>query len=268
MSLISTSRLLQVSHRSVSQMPHRPVSTMLSQVGYMRWTVPASHQRVLKRESFTTRTTEATPTSAGSSKTVTKASCCSSSGLPHVGTGPSSEHEEPKSCHSHTAHIGKSTTASALPITSGLFWSDPTTWKTASTNTFRCLIGCTAGDMSMLFYLQSFHPTLSPGIAMAMAMASGITTSIALETVLLRFSKASRMPWRAAFKTATGMSLISMLTMEAVENAVDIHLMGWGNVNIQDPLFWKAIGISALAGWSAPLPFNYWNLKRHGKSCH
>ncbi|KAF9961212.1 hypothetical protein BGZ70_008339 [Mortierella alpina] len=235
----------------------------------MRWTAPASHQTVLRSESFTTRTTEATSNELASSKTVKKASCCSSSSssVPHVAIASANDQEEPKSCHSHTSH-SKSTTASALPVTSGLFWSDPTTWKTASTNTFRCLIGCTAGDMSMLFYLQSFHPTLSPGIAMAMAMASGITTSIALETVLLRFSKSSRMPWRAAFKTATGMSLISMLTMEAVENAVDIHLMGWGNVNMQDPLFWKAIGISALAGWSAPLPFNYWNLKRHGKSCH
>ncbi|KAF9286119.1 hypothetical protein BGZ68_003197 [Mortierella alpina] len=268
MPLISTSRLLQVNYRSVSQLPYRSVTAMVSQGGYMRWTVPAAHQRALRRESFATRTSEAAPAANPvSSKTVTKASCCSSSKSSHAATAPSNEHEEPKSCHSHTAHSQK-TTASALPITSGLFWSDPTTWKTASTNTFRCLIGCTAGDMSMLFYLQSFHPTLSPGIAMALAMASGITTSIALETVLLRFSKASRMPWRAAFKTATGMSLISMLTMEAVENAVDIHLMGWGNVNIQDPFFWKAIGISALAGWSAPLPFNYWNLKRHGKSCH
>jgi len=120
----------------------------------------------------------------------------------------------------------------------------------------------------MLFYLQSAHPTLSPAIAMGLAMTSGILTSISLETVLLRLSRASNMSWKAAFKTATGMSLISMLTMEAVENAVDYHLMGWGNVDVTDPLFWKAVGWSALAGWSAPLPFNYWNLKRHGKSCH
>ncbi|KAF9436718.1 hypothetical protein BGZ76_003160 [Entomortierella beljakovae] len=103
---------------------------------------------------------------------------------------------------------------------------------------------------------------------MGLAMTSGIVTSISLETVLLRFSKASNMSWKDSFRTATGMSLISMLTMEAVENAVDYHLMGWGNVDISDPIFWRAIGLSALAGWSAPLPFNYWNLKRHGKSCH
>ncbi|KAG0333919.1 hypothetical protein BG004_000639 [Podila humilis] len=163
-----------------------------------------------------------------------------------------------------TPHHVKST----LPASSLQFWSDPTTWKVASTNTFRCLVGCTAGDMSMLFYLQSQHPEMSPGLVMAAAMTSGVLTSITLETVILRFSRASNMSWPAAFKTATGMSLISMLTMEAVENAVDYHLMGWNNIDLTSPLFWQAIGLSAFAGWSAPLPFNYWRLKKLGKSCH
>ncbi|KAI8353568.1 hypothetical protein B0O80DRAFT_452524 [Mortierella sp. GBAus27b] len=198
----------------------------------------------------------------------------------HGGATTGSQKEEKKPCchsKSSSSHPVSTSVSSAghatkntsnLAITSLQFWSDPKTWGTASVNTFRCLVGCTLGDMSMLFYLQSAHPTLSPGIAMGLAMTSGIMTSIGLETVLLRFSKASNMSWRAAFKTATGMSLISMLTMEAVENGVDYHLMGWGNVDVSNPLFWKAIAWSALAGWSAPLPFNYWNLKRHGKSCH
>ncbi|KAF9428566.1 hypothetical protein BGZ94_001911 [Podila epigama] len=180
----------------------------------------------------------------------------------------SSSKSKPCCASKKQATANTSRPKSSLPISSLQFWSDPTTWKVASVNTFRCLIGCTAGDMSMLFYLQSQHPDMSPGLVMAAAMTSGVLTSITLETVLLRFSRASAMSWRAAFKTATGMSLISMLTMEAVENAVDWHLMGWGNIDIHNPLFWQAIGWSALAGWSAPLPFNYWNLKRHGKSCH
>ncbi|KAF9315806.1 hypothetical protein BG003_002652 [Podila horticola] len=185
----------------------------------------------------------------------------------HATVPPSTDEPPKKSCCA-----SKKTTndkpKSSLPVSSLQFWSDPFTWKVASTNTFRCLIGCTVGDMGMLFYLQSQHPEMSPGLAMAAAMTSGVLTSITLETVLLRFSRASAMTWQAAFKTATGMSLISMLTMEAVENAVDYHLMGWNNIDVYSPLFWQAIGWSALAGWSAPLPFNYWNLKRHGKSCH
>ncbi|KAF9383695.1 hypothetical protein CPB97_006244 [Podila verticillata] len=194
--------------------------------------------------------------------------------MSHAAVPPSSDEPAKKPCCASkkttddqpTHHSSK--VKSSLPISSLQFWSDPSTWKVASTNTFRCLIGCTVGDMGMLFYLQSQHPEMSPGLAMAAAMTSGVLTSITLETVLLRFSRASAMTWQAAFKTATGMSLISMLTMEAVENAVDYHLMGWNNIDLYSPLFWQAIGWSALAGWSAPLPFNYWNLKRHGKSCH
>ena len=54
------------------------------------------------------------------------------------------------------------------------------------------------------------------------AMASGITTSIILETLIL---------WRQlgpkeAFRTAIGMSLISMILMEAAMNLADYGMMG------------------------------------------
>ncbi|KAK3825088.1 MAG: hypothetical protein J3Q66DRAFT_100291 [Benniella sp.] len=226
------------------------------------------HRSYLWRESSTTQGAPRAPAASSMSPSVyvsshEKKPCChsqplssSSASVMAARTGASTTHKSPIK-HSPD-----------LALSSVQFWSDLRIWSTASVNTFRCLVGCTLGDMSMLFYLQSAHPTLSPAIAMGLAMTSGILTSISLETVLLRFSRASNMSWKAAFKTATGMSLISMLTMEAVENAVDYHLMGWGNVDVTDPLFWKAVGWSALAGWSAPLPFNYWNLKRHGKSCH
>ena len=210
---------------------------------------------------------------SSSSTPSSTSSCCSKKTTaaaaavhPILSTDDSTEKGEKKSCHKQTSAAHNRPTAPAANTIQ--FWSDPSSWKIASTNTFRCLIGCTLGDLSMLFYLQSAHPTMSPPLAMGLAMTSGILTSITLETLVLRFSSKVRMPWSAALKTATGMSMISMLTMEAVENAVDYHLMGWGNVNLSDPMFWNAIGWSALAGWSAPLPFNYWNLKRHGKSCH
>ncbi|GJJ71064.1 hypothetical protein EMPS_03414 [Entomortierella parvispora] len=214
--------------------------------------------------------------SSGNSSSSSSSSCCHKEVAPtaadtvqpilsNAADGSPTEKGEKKSCHKQAAAHGR---PSAPAVNTLQFWSDPSSWKIASTNTFRCLIGCTLGDLSMLFYLQSAHPTMSPPLAMGLAMTSGILTSITLETLVLRFSNKVRMPWSAALKTATGMSMISMLTMEAVENAVDYHLMGWGNVNLSDPMFWNTIGWSALAGWSAPLPFNYWNLKRHGKSCH
>lgn len=97
-------------------------------------------------------------------------------------------------------------------------------------------------------------------------VASGLGTSMLLETVLLRFGR-DRLAWPVAAKTAVGMSLISMLTMEAAENVVDYHLTG-GAVTLDSPAFWAAAAGSMAAGFLAPLPYNYLRLRRYGKVCH
>lgn len=97
-------------------------------------------------------------------------------------------------------------------------------------------------------------------------MASGITTSLALETVLLRKGR-DNMSWPIAAKTAAGMSMISMMTMEIAENAVDYYLTG-GQIAVDSPTFWLAGAVAMLAGFLAPLPYNYLRLKRYGKACH
>lgn len=58
-----------------------------------------------------------------------------------------------------------------------------------------------------------------------------------------------------------------MLAMEAVSNGVDMHLTG-GVVELANPSFWGAAGVSMVAGYLAPLPWNYWRLRAWGKSCH
>jgi hypothetical protein len=70
------------------------------------------------------------------------------------------------------------------------------------------------------------------------------------------------MALRAAFKTAIGMSLISMVSMEAAMNLVDVALTG-GAV-----LTWWVVPLMLVAGYVTPLPYNYWRLKAHGKACH
>ena len=63
-------------------------------------------------------------------------------------------------------------------------------------------------------------------------------------------------------KTACGMSLISMVSMEIAMNAVDVLLTGGAKLTI-----W-VIPIMLLTGFLTPLPYNYWRLQVHGKSCH
>ena len=93
---------------------------------------------------------------------------------------------------------------------------------------------------------------------MSLAIFNGLLTSIALETVILM----RQMALKAAFQTAIGMSLISMISMEAAMNLVDVWLTGGAK------LTWWVIPFMLLAGFITPLPYNYWRLKALGKSCH
>ena len=89
---------------------------------------------------------------------------------------------------------------------------------------------------------------------------------MAFETTLLRYSR-DRLSWPIAAKTAAGMSFISMLTMETVQNISDYHLTG-GVVDVTSVDFWVAAIVSMGAGYLAPLPYNYVRLRKYGKACH
>lgn len=49
------------------------------------------------------------------------------------------------------------------------FWASKSIWKRASVNTFRCLVGCTLGDFSALWFLQAFYPNLGVGTIMGIS---------------------------------------------------------------------------------------------------
>ncbi|KZN84074.1 hypothetical protein EN45_111920 [Penicillium chrysogenum] len=173
---------------------------------------------------------------------------------------------EPEKQLSQTLKCARKPPSQPLWALSFPFWTCRSTWKRAGINTLRCLVGCTAGDFSALWILQTYYPEMGMGSIMALSMASGITTSVILETILLRRG-ADQLSWPMAARTAMGMSMVSMLAMELAENAVDYHLTG-GIVAFGDPKFWLAAVVSIGAGYLAPLPYNYLRLRKYGKSCH
>ena len=135
--------------------------------------------------------------------------------------------------------------------------------KRSAKNTFGCLVGCAIGDLGAIYCFQRYYaPDSIPNnlwnLVWGIAMASGIATSIILETLIL---------WRQlgpaeAFRTAIGMSLISMILMEAAMNLADYGMMGEPAITIEVLPF--TLGAGFLAAW----PYNYWRLKKHGKCCH
>ena len=137
-------------------------------------------------------------------------------------------------------------------------WKCKHTWRRSAKNTAWCLLGCSIGDFGTILYFQLTGipwPTL---YIMILAIINGIITSIILETVVL----SRQMIIIKAFKTAIGMSLISMVSMEIAMNAVDWIIMGGAK------LVWWVIPIMLLAGFLTPWPYNYYRLKKYNIACH
>lgn len=138
-------------------------------------------------------------------------------------------------------------------------WRCRKTWRASAVNTAWCLLGCAIGDLGTIAFFQYTGIPWPVLWIMLLAMANGILTSILLETLILMHRG---MLLKIAFKTAVGMSLISMIAMELAMNLTDIALTG-GAI-----LTWWVIPIMLAAGFLAPWPYNYWRLKKWGKACH
>ena len=138
-------------------------------------------------------------------------------------------------------------------------WSCKHTWKRSAKNTAWCVLGCAIGDFgTILFFQLTQIPFPVLGI-MILAIINGLITSIILETIILMTQNFNIVN---AFKTACGMCLISMISMEIMMNLTDYVLTG-GAI-----LTWWVVPIMLIVGFLTPWPYNYWRLKKFGIACH
>ena len=138
-------------------------------------------------------------------------------------------------------------------------WSCKKTWKTSAKNTLWCVIGCSIGDFGTIYFFQLTQiPFPLIGI-MILAIINGLISSIILETFILM---KQNFKFINALKTASGMSLISMISMEIMMNLTDYLLTGGAL------LTWWIVPIMLIVGFLTPWPYNYWRLKKFGIACH
>ena len=143
-------------------------------------------------------------------------------------------------------------------MTLNISWKVRSTWTQASKNTLWCLIGCSIGDFGTILFFQTTNIAFPMLGIMILAIINGLITSIMLETFILY----RQMALNLAFKTAIGMSLISMISMEVAMNIADLVLTGGAM------LVWWALPIMWIVGFLTPLPYNYWRLQALNKACH
>jgi len=138
-------------------------------------------------------------------------------------------------------------------------WSCKHTWSRSAKNTSWLLLGCSIGDFGTILFFQLTQIPFPVLAIMTLAIINGIITSIILETIILLKQNFS---FKNAFKTAVGMSLISMISMEATMNLTDYLLTGGAM------LTWWVVPIMLAVGFVTPWPYNYWRLKKFNQACH
>ena len=138
-------------------------------------------------------------------------------------------------------------------------WSCKHTWKRSAKNTGWCLLGCAIGDLGTILFFQLTKITFPVLGIMTLAIINGLITSIILETIILL---RQNLDLSKAFKTALGMSFISMVSMEIAMNVTDVILTGGAILN------WWVVPIMLIAGFLTPWPYNYWRLKKYNIACH
>ena len=138
-------------------------------------------------------------------------------------------------------------------------WSCKHTWSRSAKNTSWCLLGCSIGDFGTILFFQLTQIPLPVLAIMILAIINGIITSIILETIILL---KQNFTFKNAFKTAVGMSLISMVSMEVAMNLTDYLLTGGAM------LTWWVVPIMLAVGFATPWPYNYWRLKKFNIACH
>ena len=138
-------------------------------------------------------------------------------------------------------------------------WSCKHTWSRSAKNTSWCLLGCSIGDFGTILFFQLTQIPFPVLAIMVLAIINGIITSIILETIVLL---KQNFTFKNAFKTAVGMSLISMVSMEVAMNLTDYLLTGGAM------LTWWVVPIMLAVGFVTPWPYNYWRLKKFNIACH
>ena len=138
-------------------------------------------------------------------------------------------------------------------------WSCKHTWSRSAKNTSWCLLGCSIGDFGTILFFQLTQIPFPVLAIMILAIINGIITSIILEMIVLL---KQNFTFKNAFKTAVGMSLISMVSMEVAMNLTDYLLTGGAM------LTWWVVPIMLAVGFVTPWPYNYWRLKKFNIACH
>jgi len=145
--------------------------------------------------------------------------------------------------------------------------------KMAVQATLHCLTGCAIGEIAGLVLGTALGWSNITTVIVAIVMA--FITGYALSTLpLVRGGLALK----TALLTVLAADTVSILTMEIIDNAVQMSVPGAMNAGLGNPIFWLSLPLSLGIAFLAAVPVNRYLLQRgkghalthahHGKMEH
>jgi Domain of unknown function (DUF4396) len=129
--------------------------------------------------------------------------------------------------------------------------------RTAFQATVHCLTGCAIGEVSGLVISTLLGLAVLPAIVLSIALSFVFGYGLTMRPLL-----ASGMAVGSSFRIALASDSVSLITMEATDNAVVLAVPGAMTAGLTDWLFWGSLALSLVIAFVVALPVNRWLIRR------
>ncbi|HEX8024899.1 MAG TPA: DUF4396 domain-containing protein [Candidatus Limnocylindrales bacterium] len=129
--------------------------------------------------------------------------------------------------------------------------------RTAFDATVHCLTGCAIGEVAGLVLSNLLNLAVLPSIVVSIALSFVFGYGLTIRPLL-----AAAMPFRQAFRIAIASDTVSLVAMEATDNAIVLAVPGAMTANLNDLLFWASLALSLVVAFAVALPINRWLIDR------
>ena len=129
--------------------------------------------------------------------------------------------------------------------------------RTATQATIHCLTGCAIGEVLGLVIATALGWHDLPSILLAIVLAFVFGYGLTIQPLI-----SGGLPFRTAVRTALAADTVSIVVMEATDNAIVLAVPGAMAAGLADALFWGSLALSLVIAFAVAWPVNRWLIAR------
>jgi len=123
--------------------------------------------------------------------------------------------------------------------------------------TTHCLTGCAIGEVGGLVVSSLLNLAVAPSIVLSIVLSFVFGYGLTMRPLL-----GSGMALGRAFRIAIASDTVSLVAMEATDNAIVLAVPGAMTAGLLDLLFWGSLALSLAIAFVVALPVNRWLVAR------